>query len=156
AVLAFEMLTGERPFNADSMPALMHQIIMVDPLTTQEARAKVPSRMVPAFSRALAKSPADRFPRCAAFVRALTEGTPAAARVAAARPAAPAAVGTSKAPLMALALGLAVAVLGGGGYWVAHRTPASGGNEAKAESPLVKAIDERRLDDARKLLAKGV
>jgi serine/threonine-protein kinase len=51
AVVAFELFTGARPYGTDAPPGLE-----------------------PAFARALAENPADRFPTCAAFVQAL--GTP--------------------------------------------------------------------------------
>ncbi|MCW5979092.1 MAG: ankyrin repeat domain-containing protein [Bryobacteraceae bacterium] len=60
----------------------------------------------------------------------------------------------SVAPLAAVAAVLALA-LAAGGYWFIRKTPDAGVN-APAELPLVRAIEQARLDDARNLLAKRV
>ena len=61
AVVAFEMLTGRKPFTADSMVALMHQIIMADPLATPELERDCRSRWSRRLRGRLAKNAADRF-----------------------------------------------------------------------------------------------
>jgi len=160
AVVAFEMLTGRKPFVADSVAALMHQIIMADPLAAQDTQTKLPQSMVPAFTRALAKAPADRFSTCLEFVESLSQEVPTA-QLPRARVSAPAPAVTSvprKVPA-ALIAGVAclVVLLAGGGYWFTHRSTdgTSDGKPGKAESPLVKAIAEGRVEDARNLLAHG-
>ncbi len=169
AVVAFEMLTGRKPFVADSVAALMHQIIVADPLSTQEARTKLSPSMVPAFSRALAKNAADRFPTCSEFVRNITiQAAPSefqATVTAPVIPPTPATVAptpakkTSPLPILAGVVCLLV-LLAGVGYWVSHRLAAgsdakSAEKPAKTESPLVKAIAEGHLDEARNLLSHG-
>ena len=176
AVMAYEMLAGRRPFAADSAPALMHQIVAVDPLATQEARAAIPASMAAPLSKALSKNAADRFPNCATFVRALTGVTD---RPTVERAAAPAATRTLPAPTPAPVMAkparpwllplliLAMVVLGVGGYWLSHKkaigaggagtdTAAPAASAEPAENGLVKAIAEGRMDDAKKLIAGGV
>jgi len=73
AVSLFQMLTGQLPFRADTMPGLMIRI-------AQEQHPRICS-MNPAltpgldafFDRALAKEPADRYPNGASFAQALRD-----------------------------------------------------------------------------------
>jgi len=73
AVSLFQMLTGQLPFRADSMPGLMIRI-------AQEPHPRI-CAMNPAltpgldafFDRALAKDPADRYPSGASFAQALRD-----------------------------------------------------------------------------------
>jgi ankyrin repeat protein len=162
AVVAFEMLTGGKLFAADTMVALMHQIIAVDPLSPPEVQAKLPASMLPALQRALSKNPADRFPTCAEFVRGLAaapldESTTATLYV---KPPPPPRVAAKSAPLLLIAGVVALLViLAGAWYWAKHRAPAGSAATASpaesTESPLVKAVAENRLADARTLLAHG-
>jgi DNA-binding SARP family transcriptional activator len=70
----YEMLAGEPPFVGASAGAVLarHRTDPVPPLRT--VRPDVPSRVAEALHRALAKSPAERFPTVADFARALTSG----------------------------------------------------------------------------------
>lgn len=168
AVMAFEMLAGRKPFEADSVPALMHQIVAVDPLATQEARAAVPAAMRPALAKALAKNAADRFSTCTEFVQALVSGTdrPTVERIVAPSPTVampadrPLRAKAAKPWLLPLVAVLLVLV-GAAGYWRSHKKSGSeqlavGSAPATAPEPaLVKAIAEGRLDDAKKLIAGG-
>ena len=76
-VVAYELLTGRRPFESDSPTAE----------ATAHVNAEVPSvspRLDPVFRRALAKDPRDRYETTAAFVaelREALEGAPATTRV---------------------------------------------------------------------------
>lgn len=170
AVVAFEMLTGAKLFAADTMVALMHQILVVDPLSPPEVQAKLPPSMLPALSRALSKNPADRFPTCADFVRGLTaapldESTTATIykKPPPPPPPPPPGVEAKSAPLLLIGGVVALLViLGGTWYWVKNRTSGGPSGSAtttsapvKTESPLVKAIAENRLADAKDLLAQG-
>ena len=70
-VMAFEMLTGEWPFKAESVQAFRmahctHQIPMATDLC-----ASVPKKASEAVAKALAKDRADRWPSAGAFVAAL-------------------------------------------------------------------------------------
>lgn len=70
AVIAFELLTGKKPFDADSLPAIIHQILTVD-RPSDEDLLKLGSRVAQALSKALAKKPEDRFATCFEFATAL-------------------------------------------------------------------------------------
>jgi formylglycine-generating enzyme required for sulfatase activity len=69
AVVAFCLLTGRKPFHADSMAALLTQIVM------QEAPrdARLNHAVDGVIRRALSKNPANRFNSCSAFVEALRQ-----------------------------------------------------------------------------------
>ena len=70
AVVAFELLTGTRPFEADS-PTAEAAAHVNAPVPSISARADLPREIDRCFARALAKDPAERFPSCADFVAAL-------------------------------------------------------------------------------------
>jgi serine/threonine-protein kinase len=70
AVVAFELLTGSRPFEADS-PTAEAAAHVNAPVPSVSARANLPRELDRCFERALAKEPARRFPTCAEFVAAL-------------------------------------------------------------------------------------
>ncbi len=72
-VVAYEMLVGARPFQADSLPTLAHQIVYAD---CPSAHAAAPSLALPAdgvFRKVLAKLPEDRYRSCIEFVEALDQ-----------------------------------------------------------------------------------
>jgi eukaryotic-like serine/threonine-protein kinase len=69
-VLAFELLTGRRPFESDS-PTAEAAAHVHAPVPSVCERADVPCELDPVFERALAKDPAERFPTSAEFVAAL-------------------------------------------------------------------------------------
>jgi tetratricopeptide (TPR) repeat protein len=72
AVVAYELLTGRRPFERESptAEAAAHIHEIVPPASEQ---ADLPEAVDAVFARALAKSPVHRFPTAAAFVEALAE-----------------------------------------------------------------------------------
>jgi len=70
AVVAFELLTGSRPFEADS-PTAEAAAHVNAPVPSISARADLPREIDRCFERALAKDPAQRFGTCAEFVAAL-------------------------------------------------------------------------------------
>ena len=57
AVVAYEMLTGELPFKAESAAALMHKIIDGSPSSLSALNPQLPACMDAVFARALAKVP---------------------------------------------------------------------------------------------------
>jgi eukaryotic-like serine/threonine-protein kinase len=69
-VVAFELLTGSRPFEADS-PTAEAAAHVNAPVPSVSARADLPREIDRCFARALAKDPAERFETCADFVAAL-------------------------------------------------------------------------------------
>src|SRR5439155_4957427 len=70
AVVAFELLTGERPYAADS-PTAEAAAHVNAPVPLVSRRAEVPAELDAVFARALAKDPARRFVTSADFVAAL-------------------------------------------------------------------------------------
>jgi tRNA A-37 threonylcarbamoyl transferase component Bud32 len=70
AVVAFELLTGSRPYEADS-PTAEAAAHVNAPIPAVSTRARLPSQLDEVFERALAKEPSRRFETCADFVAAL-------------------------------------------------------------------------------------
>jgi tRNA A-37 threonylcarbamoyl transferase component Bud32 len=70
AVVAFELLTGTRPFAAES-PTAEAAAHVNAPVPSVAERGNLPPELDPVFARALAKDPAQRFATCADFVAAL-------------------------------------------------------------------------------------
>ena len=73
AVIAYEILTGRRPFRGDSQASVMHQILNTDPLGANLMAPLLPEAMRPILQKALAKDPANRYESCAAFVMQLRQ-----------------------------------------------------------------------------------
>ena len=78
AVTLFQLLTGQLPFRADSMPALMFKIAHEPHARIRSQRPDLPDGLDEVFNRALAKQPEDRFETCAALARALRDVSAAA------------------------------------------------------------------------------
>jgi cell division septation protein DedD len=77
-VVAFELLTGERPF-ASETPTAEAAAHVHAPIPSLSERADVPHELDPVIQRALSKDPAARYPSCVDFVAALREALSAAA-----------------------------------------------------------------------------
>lgn len=60
-IMLFELLTGEKPFAADSIAALLYRIANVDHPDPREFNPKVPASLLPILNKALAKDPKDRY-----------------------------------------------------------------------------------------------
>ena len=71
-VVAYELLTGERPFASDSATAEASAHVHA-PIPYPSQHGDVPPELDPVLRRALAKNPADRYPSSADFVAALRE-----------------------------------------------------------------------------------
>jgi len=71
AVVAFEMLTGIRPFRADSLAGMLHQAVYEDRPSARAANPSLPAAADAVFYRGLAKLPEARYGSCAEFVAAL-------------------------------------------------------------------------------------
>jgi tRNA A-37 threonylcarbamoyl transferase component Bud32 len=114
-VVGFELLTGSRPFQSDSVTAEAAAHVHA-PVPDASARAPgVPQEVDAVFRRALAKDSADRYPSSAELVRALRrayEGR--TTRVAAAPPPAARTYPARRTPWPALLALLALLALGGG------------------------------------------
>ncbi|HKB40896.1 MAG TPA: protein kinase, partial [Gemmataceae bacterium] len=72
-VIFYELLTGHLPFNATNVMALFYQILSVLPPSATSVRPGLNEALVSICMRAMAKSPAHRFPRMAEMAEALNE-----------------------------------------------------------------------------------
>ena len=70
AVIAYEILTGEKPFVADHLPALLFRIVREDPVPPQRLNPTVGPQVETVLRKALAKSAGDRYSTCTEFVDA--------------------------------------------------------------------------------------
>ncbi len=71
AVIAYEVLTGEKPFAAEYLPTLLYKIVREDPLPPQRLNPTLGPEIETVLRKALAKDPAARYENCADFVNAL-------------------------------------------------------------------------------------
>ena len=74
-VVAYQMLTGEPPFQAPSVPALLMKQISETPVPVNERRPETPLELSQTVMRCLEKDPEDRWPTADALRRALETGT---------------------------------------------------------------------------------
>lgn len=70
-VVGYEILTGHRPFQGDSITAIVHRVVNENPPAARSLRPDLPPAYDSIFARALAKDPAQRFPTAVALVTAL-------------------------------------------------------------------------------------
>jgi len=70
-VTLFEMLTGEKPFQADSIAALLYRIANVQHPDAREYNPKVPEDIIPVIEKALAKEAGKRYQTGADLARAI-------------------------------------------------------------------------------------
>jgi serine/threonine-protein kinase len=70
AVVAYEMLTGSKPFQGSTIGQIVYRVVNTDPPPPSSVNPSLPERFDDIFRRALAKDPAVRFPSAAAFVGA--------------------------------------------------------------------------------------
>jgi eukaryotic-like serine/threonine-protein kinase len=71
AVVAFELLTGSRPFESDSPTAEAAAHVNAPVPSVCERRAELPCELDAVFEKALAKDPTARYSSCVEFVAAL-------------------------------------------------------------------------------------
>ncbi len=71
AVMAYEMLSGVRPFDGDSAIDIVHKHVMVEPPPLEERCPKLPPHVYTAIHKALAKKPEQRFASVGEFVQGL-------------------------------------------------------------------------------------
>jgi WD40 repeat protein/serine/threonine protein kinase len=72
-IVAFEMLTGRVPFDADTTTAILFKQVNEAPPSVTTRCPDLPTAVEPVLNRALAKSPADRYASCGEFVTALQQ-----------------------------------------------------------------------------------
>jgi serine/threonine-protein kinase len=71
AVIAYEMLTGEKPFTAEYMPTLLYKIVREDPPPPHRLNRTISADVDQVIKKGLAKLGADRYETCVDFVHAL-------------------------------------------------------------------------------------
>jgi len=71
AVIAYEILTGEKPFVADYLPTLLYKIVREDPAPPRRLNSTLAPEVDAVLARSLAKDPEKRFPSCIDFIAEL-------------------------------------------------------------------------------------
>lgn len=147
AIMAYEMITGVRPYDSETITSLVFKIVFEQPDLSALGQVEGGSRLEPVFRKALSKAADDRYPNCVAFWYALaaawqaggsskldeTWGNPSAMPMPSPAPAPQSAPlvaapmvatpvtgrrpGLSSGMLMGIAAGAAV-MIGGGGFWM--------------------------------------
>ena len=80
AVIAYRMLTGVRPFEGDTVTAIMYQIVNGRPKSMLECNGELRPPTALIVEKALSKDPSERYATCSEFAHALGTGAaPAAA-----------------------------------------------------------------------------
>jgi len=71
AVIAYLMLTGEKPFSGDTLPSLMFKIVNEEALAVQRINPTLGKTIDAVIQKALHKDPSGRYPNCTEFAKAL-------------------------------------------------------------------------------------
>src|SRR5580698_1380840 len=71
AVIAYEVLTGEKPFVAEYLPTLLFKIVREEPLLPLRLNPTLGRKVDTVLRKALAKNPDDRYENCTDVVNAL-------------------------------------------------------------------------------------
>jgi serine/threonine protein kinase len=72
AVVVYELLSGEKPFTAETLPALFYLIAKQDPKPVEQANTALSDSVGKVLQRALAKDPNQRFSSCGDFIGSLS------------------------------------------------------------------------------------
>ncbi len=72
AVIAYELLTGDRPFSGPTLPSLMFKIVNDEPAVPSRLNASLGAGVDYVLRKALAKEAAERYPNCVQFAKAIT------------------------------------------------------------------------------------
>jgi serine/threonine-protein kinase len=73
AAVAYEILTGERPFVADYIPTLFFRIVREKPQSADSVNSMLDARIDAVLQKGLAKAAAERYENCSDFIAALKE-----------------------------------------------------------------------------------
>jgi len=74
-VIAYEMLTGQKPFQGDSWASVMNQIMSVEPPPVKQHRQDLGDEVTSVLRKALAKDPEARYSSCREFADNLATAT---------------------------------------------------------------------------------
>lgn len=144
AVVAFEVLTGELPFAADTTPATLKRIAMFESTPIRKLRRDATPAVEAFFARAFARRIEDRFQTAEELARAFAKAL---------APPAIAAPKRDRKRLAAMAAVTAIAI-GAGAMFVARSpsspAPARAQHEAKPVAPVVRAppVETKALEPA--------
>jgi TonB family protein len=72
-IVAYEMLTGLRPYDSDTITSLVFKVVFEQPDLAKLDAVPGGRRMDPVFRKVLAKTADERFPTCTAFWQALSD-----------------------------------------------------------------------------------
>jgi predicted Ser/Thr protein kinase len=135
AAVAFELLTGTRPFEAETPTAEAAAHVTHPPPSASARNPQLPSEIDGVLARGLAKDPAERFGSCHELVHALREALDRAAGPTSVLPVAPARR-RSRAPLALAALAL-LGATGAGAALLATR-----GDEPAPPQTVVRTVTQ--------------
>lgn len=71
--VAYELLTGKKPFQSSSLTSTIFRIVSADPALPRQLNPKIPLPLQKAVLRALAKDPGGRFATCSEFAETAAE-----------------------------------------------------------------------------------
>ena len=71
AVIAYEILTGERPFQGEHLSTVVYKIVAEQPADAHRINGTLTPQIHEVLRRGLAKKPEERYPTCSNFVGAL-------------------------------------------------------------------------------------
>lgn len=77
-VILYEMLTGERPFSAESPTSILYKIVHEDPRPPREINRDLPVKINEVLLKALAKDPTERYESCTDLAKAVRRALGAA------------------------------------------------------------------------------
>lgn len=72
-ICAYEMLTGIRPYDSDTITSLVFKIVFEQPDLSRLESVPRGAQLEPVFRKALAKTAEERYPNCLAFWQALSD-----------------------------------------------------------------------------------
>lgn len=125
AVIAYELLTGKKPFDGDAPTTVMFKIVSNEPSAPSTVNPELPASLDTVLLRALHKEPDNRFSGCVQFADALKSawGMETDATVASASPIAAPKKKVAGMPMVAVGAGVAavLAIVG----WLAFRGDSS-------------------------------
>src|SRR5581483_8689225 len=71
-VIAYEILTGDKPFVGDYLPTLLYKIVREEPIPPQRLNPSLTAQVDVVMRRVLAKTPEERYATCTEFINALS------------------------------------------------------------------------------------
>jgi hypothetical protein len=71
AVIAYEILTGERPFQGEHLSTVVYKIVAEEPADAHRINGTLTPQIHEVLRRGLSKKPEERYPTCSNFVGAL-------------------------------------------------------------------------------------